>query len=205
MHMQAFDDFVGTIARLRSPEGCPWDREQTHASIGQSMIEEAYEALDAIERDDMRDLREELGDVLLQVVLQSQIAADAGEFTIEDVCRDIDAKMIRRHPHVFGEQQAANAADVERLWEAVKQEEKTDQGILESVPKSLPALLQIQKIMKRIKRAHPEDVAAPCDVQDEAQLVEAIAALAVAAQDKGINLEEAVRTHCQTLREEYRA
>ena len=94
----AFDEFVATIARLRAPDGCPWDREQTHLSIAPNMVEEAYEAVDAIEADDIQHLREELGDVLLQVVLQSQIASDAGEFTIDDVCQDINAKMIRCTP-----------------------------------------------------------------------------------------------------------
>lgn len=100
---ETFAAFVDTIAALRAPNGCPWDREQTHESIARNMIEEAYEAVDAIEQHDATHLREELGDVLLQVVLQSQIAADAGEFTVADVCRDVNAKMIRRHPHVFGE------------------------------------------------------------------------------------------------------
>lgn len=115
-----FDAFVQTIAALRAPDGCPWDREQTHASIAHNMIEEAYEAVDAIEQADSAHLREELGDVLLQVVLQSQIAADAGEFTIDDVCRDINEKMIRRHPHVFGGAVAETAADVTAIWDAVK-------------------------------------------------------------------------------------
>ena len=101
---------VQTIWRLRQPDGCLWDREQTPRSIGKNMIEEAYEALDCIEADDAAHLREELGDVLLQVVLQSQIAADAGEFDIEDVAADVDAKMVRRHPHVFGDEAAAGAS-----------------------------------------------------------------------------------------------
>ncbi|MBQ3106544.1 MAG: nucleoside triphosphate pyrophosphohydrolase, partial [Eggerthellaceae bacterium] len=93
-----FGAFVETIAALRAPDGCPWDREQTHLSIAHNMLEEAYEAVDAIEAGDVAHLREELGDVLLQVVLQSQIAADEGEFTVADVCRDVNEKMIRRHP-----------------------------------------------------------------------------------------------------------
>ncbi len=100
---------VQTIWRLRQPDGCPWDREQTHRSIGKNMIEEAYEALDCIEADDAAHLREELGDVLMQVVLHAQIAADAGEFSLADVARDIDAKLIRRHPHVFGDADADNS------------------------------------------------------------------------------------------------
>lgn len=120
----AFDRFVATIAALRAPDGCPWDREQTHASIAKNMIEEAYEAVDAIEAGDVPHLREELGDVLLQVVLQSQIAADAGEFDIDDVCADVNEKMVRRHPHVFGEAQAANASEVLDLWDQVKLTER---------------------------------------------------------------------------------
>ncbi len=115
---------VQTIWRLRQPDGCPWDREQTHQSIGKNMIEEAYEALDCIETDDAAHLREELGDVLMQVVLHAQIAADAGEFTLADVARDIDAKLIRRHPHVFGDVDADNSDEVLKIWDEVKLAEK---------------------------------------------------------------------------------
>lgn len=105
-----FAEFARTIERLRLPGGCPWDREQTHASIARNMIEEAHEAVDAIERDDMIDLREELGDVLLQVVLQSQIASEEGAFTLDEVIEGVNEKMIRRHPHVFGDDEAFAAA-----------------------------------------------------------------------------------------------
>ena len=125
---EAFEGFVETIAALRAPGGCPWDREQTHRSISNNMIEEAYEAVDAIESDDPVHLREELGDVLLQVVLQAQIASDAGEFTIDDVCADVDAKIIRRHPHVFGEASAEDAGAVLELWDRVKLAERAAIG-----------------------------------------------------------------------------
>lgn len=156
-----FDAFVATIAALRAPDGCPWDRKQTHGSIAHNMIEEAYEAVDTIEASDAAHLREELGDVLLQVVLQSQIAADAGEFTIDDVCADVNAKMIRRHPHVFGEAKAADAGEVLDIWDAVKMKEKAAadaqaadsaeplEGLLDGVPSSLPALMQAQKISRK--------------------------------------------------------
>ena len=159
----AFDAFVETVARLRDPErGCPWNRAQTHASIGDYMIEEAYETLDAIQDDNTDHLREELGDVLLQVVLQSQIAADAGEFTIDDVCAGIDAKMIRRHPHVFGDIDASNANEVSQLWEQVKlaeqqaaqaQDGEERAHLLDSVPTHFPALLQAQKISRKAAAA----------------------------------------------------
>ncbi len=187
-----FKAFVATISALRAPDGCPWDREQTHGSIAHNMIEEAYEAVDAIEalkaieqgriadgaRQPSEDageavarahaqaravahLREELGDVLLQVVLQSQIAEDAGEFSIDDVCADINAKMIRRHPHVFGDVSADDASAVLGLWEQVKLTEKEAaddeadaagekrEGLLDGVPTSFPALMQAQKISRK--------------------------------------------------------
>ena len=156
-----FDEFVKTIACLRAPDGCPWDREQTHGSIAHNMIEEAYEAVDAIEAEDVAHLREELGDVLLQVVLQAQIAADAGSFTIDDVCRDVNAKMVRRHPHVFGDAAADDAGAVLDLWDKVKMAEKDSadaqaegqgerpEGLLDGVPASFPALMQAQKISRK--------------------------------------------------------
>ena len=158
----AFDSFVNTVATLRAPDGgCPWNRAQTHASIGDYMIEEAYEAVDAIQAGNVDHLREELGDVLLQVVLQSQIAADAGEFTIDDVCAGIDDKMIRRHPHVFGDMKAQNANEVADLWEQVKLAEKEAlasnadgrEGLLDAVPTHFPALLQCQKISRKAAAA----------------------------------------------------
>ena len=162
----AFDQFVATISALRAPDGCPWDREQTHSSIAHNMIEEAYEAVDAIEAGDVAHMREELGDVLLQVVLQSQIAADAGEFDIEDVAADVDAKMVRRHPHVFGDEAAAGASEVLNLWDKGKLREKqaADQageesggeppaGLLDGVPVSFPALMQAQKISRKAAAA----------------------------------------------------
>lgn len=170
-----FDRFVATISALRAPDGCPWDREQTHQSIAHNMIEEAYEAVDAIESGDAAHLREELGDVLLQVVLQSQIASDQGEFDIDDVAADVNAKMVRRHPHVFGTSEATDAAEVLSLWDQVKLAEKkaADEnaaqagsadtgdhgepekptGLLDGVPVSFPALMQAQKISRKAAAA----------------------------------------------------
>ena len=167
---EAFSSFADTIAALRAPDGCPWDREQTHDSIAHNMIEEAYEAVDAIEQHDVMHLREELGDVLLQVVLQSQIASDAGEFDIADVCRDVNEKMIRRHPHVFGDKEATSASDVLDIWDKVKLAERKNaagqngaavqkdieqqaitesEGLLDSIPVSFPALMQASKISRK--------------------------------------------------------
>ncbi len=158
---EELQSFVNTIWRLRQPDGCPWDRKQTHASIAKNMVEEAYEAVDCIEADDPAHLCEELGDVLMQVVLHAQIAADAGEFTIADVARGVDEKLIRRHPHVFGEAAAEDAEDVLAIWDSVKLAEKAaadaqavesdakPAGLLDAVPRSLPALMQAQKVSKK--------------------------------------------------------
>lgn len=145
------------MARLRNPEtGCPWDLEQDFDTIAPYTIEEAYEVADAIERGSMDDLKDELGDLLLQVIFHSQIAKEKGLFTFEDVARHVTAKMIYRHPHVFGEEKAANASDVEgRIWEERKAGEAKKQAlesILDDVPVSLPAVLRAQKLQKRAAR-----------------------------------------------------
>ncbi len=194
----AFDQFVATISALRAPDGCPWDREQTHESIAHNMIEEAYEAVDAIEANDIAHTREELGDVLLQVVLQSQIAADAGEFTIDDVCADVNAKMIRRHPHVFGDGHASNAAEVLDVWDQVKLAEKAAAdddadatcgkraGLLDGVPASFPALMQAQKISRKAAAAGFEwDTLEDVWAQVDEERAELSAAYAAAPKAKG--------------------
>lgn len=156
-----FDRLVRTMWRLRQPDGCPWDREQTHRSIKRNMVEEAYEAVEAIEADDATHLAEELGDVLEQVVLHAQIAADDGAFTIDDVIHGLNEKLVRRHPHVFGEHAAAgDGGEVQDIWDEVKAAERAASGederpggLLDSVPRSLPALMQCQKISKRAAKA----------------------------------------------------
>ena len=159
-----WDRLVRTIWRLRQPDGCPWDKEQTHESITRDMIGEAYEAVEAIREGDVSHLREELGDVLEQVLLQSQIAQDGGEFDIDDVCRELNEKLVRRHPHVFGDAAAMGAVDssgqVLDIWDDVKKAEREakgegghEPGLLDSVPLSLPALMQCQKISKRAAKA----------------------------------------------------
>ncbi len=196
----AFNQFVATVSALRAPDGCPWDREQTHASIAHNMIEEAYEAVDTIESKDVSHLREELGDVMLQVVLHSQIAADAGEFTIDDVCADVNDKLIRRHPHVFGDVNAGSAAEVLDLWDQVKLSEKAagagsqtgearvPESLLASVPASFPALMQAQKIARKAASAGFEwgDVAETWDkvYEEIGELNEAYAAAPKAGNGK---------------------
>ena len=142
-------DLVATETRLRGPDGCPWDREQTHASLARHLVEEAYEVLDAIEEGDPEHLREELGDLLLQVVFHAQLAEDAGDFDVDGVARAITEKLVRRHPHVFGDLQVASAGEVVRNWEAIKREEEGRTDPLAGIPSALPALQLAAKLQKR--------------------------------------------------------
>jgi len=143
------------IARLRAPGGCPWDREQTHASIRGAVIEEAYETVDAIDTGDLENLTEELGDLVLQAVLHAQIAEEAGDFTLEDVFETVSRKLLRRHPHVFGEIRAETADDVVATWDAVKAQERADRADsleapahpLDRLPRSMPALHQAIELL----------------------------------------------------------
>lgn len=147
-----FSDLVEIMARLRAPLGCPWDREQTHDSIKGHLVEEAFEVIDALDNKDFVELKEELGDLLLQVVFHSQIASEAGRFTIEDVVNDIVAKLERRHPHVFGDAQAETSADVMVHWDRVKSVEKDRRSYLAGVPHALPALALAQKLQDKAAR-----------------------------------------------------
>jgi MazG family protein len=158
-----FEKLVAVMARLRAPGGCPWDREQTHATLRTYLIEEAYEVLEALDARDDQKFPEELGDLLLQVLFHSQIAAEESRFTIVDVIREIHEKMIRRHPHVFGEIHARDSAEVLRNWEIIKAEERRKKGItqaenaapesvLDGVPRSLPSLLQGYQLTRKAAR-----------------------------------------------------
>lgn len=146
---------VQIMARLRGPGGCPWDREQTFDTIKRYTLEETYEVFDAIERRAWPDLKDELGDLLLQVLFYSQMAAEAGYFTISDVAANLNAKLIRRHPHVFGDEKAEDAAAVLKNWEEIKREEKRASGVqpetsvLGEIPRSMPALLEAGKLGAR--------------------------------------------------------
>jgi tetrapyrrole methylase family protein/MazG family protein len=140
------------MARLRGPNGCPWDREQTHQSIRHNLIEECYEALDALDARKTDEFKEELGDILLQIVFHAQIAEDSGQFGFDDVAKSIADKLVRRHPHVFGNTTARNSAEVLRQWEAIKKEEKKAHSIVADLPKSLPALLKADKLQRKVAR-----------------------------------------------------
>jgi tetrapyrrole methylase family protein / MazG family protein len=154
---KSFDDLVQLMARLRAADGCPWDRKQTHESLKPYLVEEAYEVLEAIDHADIMRLREELGDVLLQVIFHAQIGAEQDTFSIEDIIRTLADKLVRRHPHVFGtadqKQDALDADGVKLRWEQIKRNERVEKGhdtsALEGVPKTLPALLRAFQVQAR--------------------------------------------------------
>ena len=186
--MNNIENLLEVMRRLREPEGgCPWDVQQSFASIAPYTIEEAYEVADAIDRDDMDDLRDELGDLLLQVVFHSQIAAEAGHFDFGDVMTCIVEKMVRRHPHVFGTEQERADGKVDGSWEEIKEQERTsgsnDNSALAGVAKALPALKRAQKLGKRASRVGfdwPDSRGVKAKILEELDELER----AVAARDK---------------------
>ena len=152
----SYEDLLGIMARLRAPDGCPWDKEQTHASILSCLIEEAYEFVDAVERGDVPNMREELGDLLLQVVFHAQMAKEAGAFDIQGVVQGLCEKLVRRHPHVFGENRLESAGEVQVQWDELKRSEKNAapaEGALGEIPRHLPALLKALKLQKRAAKS----------------------------------------------------
>jgi len=177
----SIDRLLEIMARLRDPAaGCPWDVAQTFATIAPYTIEEAYEVADAIERGDMADLKDELGDLLLQVVFHARIAEEGGEFTFDDVAKSISDKMIRRHPHVFGDHAYGSAEAQTEGWESIKAAERADKGrgagVLDDVPMGLPALLRAVKLTKRAARVGfdwPDATAVIVKLQEEVAELEA--------------------------------
>ncbi len=152
----SFDDLRAVVKQLREPDGCPWDRAQTHESMHDCMIEEAFEVIEAVNNKDVDNLREELGDVLLQVLMHSLIAEEEGEFTFSQVVDELAKKLVRRHPHVFGEQVSA-ATPEEGLgrWEAIKkQEKKSDKGELSRIPHELPPVMRAKKVIKKAEKIY---------------------------------------------------
>ncbi len=160
MPSYTYEDLLKIISDLRGENGCPWDRVQTHDSLKPCLIEECYEVIEAIDRRDDDNLAEELGDVLLQVLMHSQIAAEENRFDMQDVVQGLSEKMIRRHPHVFGDAEAGTPEEGLRNWEDIKKQEKEaktetpDKGILRSVPKAFPALTRAQKVQKKAEKEY---------------------------------------------------
>lgn len=200
---RSFATLQRIIARLRGPDGCPWDREQTHESLRAALIEESYEVLDAIDGGDPDALAEELGDLLFQPIMHAQIAEEAGHFTFEDVVEHATRKLIRRHPHVFGDATAKTASDVITTWEAIKAEERQQKGVpaeeapphlLDRLPRSMPALARVAQV---ISQSH--DPAARPNQASRVRLSEdlfhAVAAITRAGLDPEVELERVARRH----------
>ena len=184
-----FFSLVRIMALLRAEDGCPWDREQTHESIRANMIEETYEVIEAIDNNDPVLLREELGDALLQIVFHARISEEAGEFNVEDVIHDICAKLIHRHPHIFGNVQADTSEQVLSNWEAIKTEEKQRIGLsgtLNSIPPALPALMRAQKM---VKKSVKEGIA-PAESDLYAGVADSLESMKVAAETGNASQKE---------------
>jgi XTP/dITP diphosphohydrolase/tetrapyrrole methylase family protein/MazG family protein len=207
--MQALDELKTTIARLRAPDGCPWDQEQTHASLVRCLIDEVSELIETIDRGDLPHMREELGDVLIQVVFHAQLAAEAGAFTLEDVAREVNEKLVRRHPHVFGTGKLGTSDEVLVQWEQIKAQEKKHgpvaSGVFKDLPGRLPALMFAEAVWKQIeKKALPMPDESVVDVAQvkalgsrltEAELGKMLFEVTAAARAKGLDPEGALRLH----------
>jgi tetrapyrrole methylase family protein/MazG family protein len=186
--------------RLRAPDGCPWDREQTHQSLRPHLLEEAYEALEALDSGDLERLRDELGDLLLQIALHAQIAHEEGAFDMADVARRIGEKLIRRHPHVFADAEVTSSGELLAQWERIKREEReaggrSEDGITSGVPKDLPALFAAERLQERAARVglEPPRIDMPLDIDDTDFLGELLFDLVAAAREKGFDAETALR------------
>jgi uncharacterized protein YabN with tetrapyrrole methylase and pyrophosphatase domain len=194
----AINDLLAVMARLRSPTGCPWDREQDHRTLRFHAVEEVYELLAAIEAGDDHEMAEELGDLLLQVVFHCQLARERGVFDFEKVARHITDKLIRRHPHVFGDVKVKNVEQVWANWEQIKRAEKKGTkherpSAFDGIPKHLPALLRAEKLVKKARKAQVIIAAKPARKISRRDLAEQLFALAELAQQHGWSAEELVR------------
>jgi MazG family protein len=210
--MSAIEELRRTIARLRGPGGCPWDQEQTHQSLARCLIDECSELLDTIDRLDMPHMREELGDVLIQVVFHAQLAEEAGLFDLEAVAREVNEKLVRRHPHVFGDGRLETSEQVMAQWEKIKAGEKGAQGgarppVFKGLPPRLPALMYAENVWKQMgKKGLAADsgadlgrVAALAAGMDDGALGRMLFELAAAAQSRGLDPEGSLRRHADAL------
>ena len=210
--MSAIEDLIKTVAALRDPDtGCPWDIEQDHQSIAECLVDECCELLQTIDRLDLDHMQEELGDVLLQVVMHAQMAHEAGHFDFESVCHVVNEKLIRRHPHVFGEDSLNTSEAVLTQWDQIKSAERkrgpAQSGIFKDLPRQLPALMfakdvykQIQKLALPVKAVIDQTaIKTLSDTLDEATLGKQLFEIAAACRAKGIDPESALRCYTQKL------
>lgn len=189
------ENLLVIMAKLRSPKGCPWDREQNHMSLRRHAIEEVYELIDAIEAKDDHEMAEELGDLLLQVVFHCQLANERGAFDFDKVAQHISDKLVRRHPHVFGKTKVKDVAEVWVNWEQIKKAEKHGtrhqrDSALDGIPKHLPALLRAEKLVKKARKAKLMPEGESSKPQSKAAVAKELFAIATAAQARGWSAEE---------------
>jgi tetrapyrrole methylase family protein/MazG family protein len=214
-------DLVRVMARLRGPEGCPWDHQQTHRSLARHLLEEAHETLEAIDAENPDALRDELGDLLLQVAFHAQIAAEDGAWDIDDVAEGIVAKLIRRHPHVFGDVEVSGADEVLTNWERIKARERGERGAVDAdIPESLPALARAAKVQRRaagwgfdrrtreaaiegLRQEVDELDRAPDDARVEEEVGDVLFATVAVARRHGVDAESALRRTVRTFAERY--
>src|SRR5436309_15267247 len=194
----AINDLLRVMARLRSPKGCPWDREQDHMTLRWHAVEEVYELLDAIEAGDDHELAEELGDLLLQVVFHCQLARERGAFDFEKVARHITDKLVRRHPHVFGDLEVRDVDQVWANWEKIKRAEKhgtrhARPSALDGIPKHLPALLRAEKLAKKVRKTGRALIKSVRGVPKKSEIGRALFEMAARAQAHGWSAEELLR------------
>ncbi len=212
--MSALAELRQTIARLRGPGGCPWDQEQTHASLTRCLIDECSELLETIDRLDMPHMREELGDVLIQVIFHAQLAEERGLFDLEDVAREVNEKLVRRHPHVFGENRLETSDQVITQWDAIKATEKGAAAkaarLFKELPPRLPSLMFAEAVWKQIQKKslpvgpsiNEKGIAALGENLNEAELGRRLFELAAAAHMKGLDPEGALRLHATRVMDE---
>lgn len=210
--MRAIEDLLKTVAALREPEtGCPWDIEQDHQSIAECLVDECCELLQTIDRLDMDHMEEELGDVLLQVVMHAQMANERGDFDFESVCRVVDEKLIRRHPHVFGDSATGDTAAALKQWDQIKAGERKrgpkQTGKFKDLPRQLPALMFAKDVYKQIEKqkmpvgglVDTAAIEARAESMDEGRLGEELFQIAAACRAQGIDPESALRLYTQKL------
>jgi uncharacterized protein YabN with tetrapyrrole methylase and pyrophosphatase domain len=205
----AINELLAVMARLRSPTGCPWDREQDHRTLRFHAVEEVYELMDAIEAGDDHEMAEELGDLLLQVVFHCQLAQERGAFNFEEVCRRIVEKLIRRHPHVFGDSKAKTVDAVWAQWEQIKKVEKQGTrhhrpSALDGIPKHLPALLRAEKLSKKARKAKLLVANGQTKRHNKAAVAKQLFDLAEHAQRHGWSAEELLRSETQRRERAFR-
>lgn len=205
---ETFFKLVGIIETLLAPDGCPWDREQTMLSIRSSVVEEACELKEAIENEDNAHICEELGDLFLNAIFLSKLAEKENRFTMQEAINTVSEKLVRRHPHVFGDVSIEGSEAVKRQWEKIKESEKGKEhrkSALDSIPSGLPVINRAQKVLKKIAHKNLQIKTSFIEVESEEMLADAVLSLVLQAQLKGLDLEHALRKKLSAIEDDFRA